>query len=142
MKGWTQKRLERLGREWQKRLALQDWVIRYEIVKADVLRGNLAECERHTVNKRWATIRVAPPESFGVTIIEPDKGDVEISLVHELLHLHLWPMRDAVLRLYDSKNSLLAPLVDMAHAECMEAEERAVFHLSRALVALKRAKEG
>ena len=83
MEALSEKELTRLGREWQKRLRLQDWRLRFELGDSSSANGfahtrfgcgksAVVELEKlSNVDKRYVSCR-----------------DMEVSLVHELLHLH------------------------------------------------------
>jgi len=108
---WTQKKLERLGRLWQKRLRIQDWDIKYELVST-----------QWVMDAQWATAQVDAKEDkryAHIKIVEPSvvqnpfvPYDFEMALVHELLHVVLWKL----------------------HTTGNTAEEVAIHQLSQALV--------
>lgn len=79
--------LDALCREWQKRLRLQDWSI--EIRYAEY--GELDDDNGATISwfdqKKRARILVRPDEFFKEGTVPEN---VEIRVIHELLHLHLW----------------------------------------------------
>lgn len=125
-----------LCHEWQRRLRVQDWDVRVLVVSAATLDGDRAAVHRITPKKRLAVIRLAKVEELSE---QADDPDLEVSIVHELLHLHLWEMTDALHALADELGALAAPLVAIAHRQHEEAEERAVYALAQVLVALKRA---
>lgn len=105
--------------EWQKILRLQDWIITLRITRQrDMnLKGN-AEIEA-TLPKRMATIRILDPVDYPDGLAEPQ--DMELSLVHELLHIHLFPL-----------------FADREEEMRMIAEEQAIEAISRGLIALNR----
>lgn len=73
--------------EWQKVLRLQDWDIIARIVRArDMFTEDSAASVRWTFQKKMATIVLLDPEDYDPNIAFAQ--DHEISLVHELLHLH------------------------------------------------------
>ncbi len=86
----TQEALEERSAYWQKVLRLQDWniqavVVRRRDMELECVQG---ECEPQLSNKR-ATIRLLDPVDY-----LPDNEwpqDMERTLVHELLHLHMEP---------------------------------------------------
>lgn len=81
------------------------------------LKGN-AEIEA-TLPKRMATIRILDPVDYPDGLAEPQ--DMELSLVHELLHIHLFPL-----------------FADREEEMRMIAEEQAIEAISRGLIALNR----
>ena len=81
-----QKEAEQFLQEWQKVLRLQDWDLKIQIVRARDLVGGESMAEvtyKHT--KRMAIINLLDPIDYGEYLWEQNH---EISLVHELLHLH------------------------------------------------------
>lgn len=108
------KSLEKLCREWQKRLLLSDWEISVSYMSGDVLKGAQGICEPFAKLRR-AHIGILLPADY-----PPDAfpQDVEVSLVHELLHCYHHMAR------YGTVADLF--------------EEQGVEAASRALVALKR----
>lgn len=109
--------------EWQKILRLQDWIINVGIRRErDFVTEGLAEI-LPCLPKRMATIRILDPIDYPENLSEPQ--DMELSLVHELLHIHLFPL-----------------LVDREDEMRQVAEEQAIEAISRGLVALKRGGEG
>lgn len=88
--GMTQKQLERLCREWQKTLRLQDWWIVARLVgQADMIPPDaLASCTP-TITQRKAVILVLHPSEWRIASEWP--RDIEQTLCHELLHLHFAP---------------------------------------------------
>lgn len=82
----TNKQLQALCRTWQKRLRLQDWVITCRFAASQRESGHcLGESEVSTILKQ-SRIRVCPLDKA-----DPDwmgNHDIEMTLVHELLHLH------------------------------------------------------
>lgn len=80
---------------WQKVLYLQDWTIDLRVARQWEMSDNttLAECEWF-LSRRDAIIRVlAPSDLAGVNkyFIKDEECDYDVSLVHELLHLHFAP---------------------------------------------------
>lgn len=81
----TQEDLERLCREWQQRLRLQDWQIRIRWAEMEEIggQGNVSWQPSHPD----ALIKVKRTEHSR----EPELRDpLEKTLIHELLHLHYW----------------------------------------------------
>ena len=121
--------------DWQRILRLLDWDVKVLVVPAHEIEGDRARVYRRTPNKRHGVIRITDPAE-----LEPqsDDADWEVSLVHELLHFHLWEMTDALRGLAEAIGPVFGPVVDVAQKHHEEAEERAVYHLAYALVNLKR----
>lgn len=118
----TEHELVELCQQWQKVLRLQDWDVRARLVRWHEMREpcrNAGECE-WSLSKKQAILRIVCPEDAGPNDHWPH--DVERTLVHELLHLHLAPLdRD-----------------DMDPLE-HTAMEQAIHAIACALVELKRA---
>lgn len=85
--------LDERGRFWQRVLRLQDWDIIYEWKRYHELHGKDAEatCKiAHRHQMAWVSVRHpddCPPEHT------PDM-DVDLTIVHELLHITLHPLSD------------------------------------------------
>lgn len=76
---------------WQKRLRLQDWNVRLEVVEARVLNGAFANC-RTALSEKSALIRFTDADDTSSADTEIFGGrDMEEDLVHELIHLHAEP---------------------------------------------------
>jgi len=70
---------------WQRQLRLEDWDVHVDVVPAYQLGGDLGRCEvQH--NTRRARIRIADPATIEGDP-NPSVGDMEATLVHELLHV-------------------------------------------------------
>lgn len=118
MKAGTEKHLERRCRYWQALLRLEDWDVTVRLV--DELPG-------HALGRCWwldekaiATIRILRPERCDPGRIPAQ--DVEVTLVHELLHLHF------------------AAFTAENHTPQATAQEVAIDRCARALVGLERAR--
>ena len=75
-------------RLWQKRLRLEDWKIEVKIVRIwELEQGTLGHIDWSTPH-HTALIKVLNPADYE---LPPDKmpADMELSIVHELVHLHL-----------------------------------------------------
>ena len=86
----TDEQLQEKLKEWQERLRLQDWIVRARICRRHELPSNSQGRVYVTLSKKMANILILDPVDY-----EPDNmlpQDMENSLVHELLHLHLWPI--------------------------------------------------
>jgi hypothetical protein len=92
---------------WQKRLRLEDWKIEVKIVRIwDLEQGTLGHID-WSAPHRTATIKVLSPADYE---LPKDKipADMELSVVHELVHLHL-----SVLPLNKSSRSAEEQVVSM-----------------------------
>jgi len=73
---------------WQKRLRLDDWKIEVKIVRIwELEQGTLGHID-WSIPHKTATIKVLNPSDYE---LPKDKipADMELSVVHELVHLHL-----------------------------------------------------
>lgn len=84
----TEQTLRRWAKYWQKELRLQDWRIEYYLAEPSDLEDetNCGECEAELANKT-AIIHVANP-SWSQSVV--NEREMEISLVHEMIHLLGW----------------------------------------------------
>lgn len=73
---------------WQRILRLQDWRITLTICKRGVLPDGVVGGVKPQMDSMTATIRVLHP----IHHIDYQPGDLELTIVHELLHLHFWPL--------------------------------------------------
>ncbi|MFD0868777.1 hypothetical protein [Paenibacillus residui] len=113
----TEEELRTKCAEWQKILRLQDWIVVTGIKRGRdmTLQGVCGECSWQ-LQKRMAAINVLDPVDYPPDLIEPH--DMELTLVHELVHLHF--------------ASLQTPNEDNT------AEEQAIEAISRGLITLAR----
>lgn len=121
---YTEEELRTKCAEWQKVLRLQDWIVdvgmsRSRDMKIEGCQAEIEPC----LPKRMASIRILDPVDYPPDVAEPQ--DMELSLVHELLHIHLFPL-----------------FADREDEMRMVAEEQAIEAISRGLIALKRGSEG
>ena len=73
---------------WQKRLGLEEWKIDVKIVRIwDLEQGTLGHID-WSVPHKTATIKVLNPADYELPK-EKIPEDMELSIVHELVHLHL-----------------------------------------------------
>lgn len=77
--------------EWQLRLGLMDWDITIKYVRHfDLDQYTVGTCKWHMKTKE-AKIKILVPEDFPETIAYRE-NDIEMTIVHELLHLHISPI--------------------------------------------------
>ena len=88
--------LEKLLKYWQKILRLQDWRIVIEFSEKPKEKGRVAENLINT-KKKSSVISILPPELWEgwEDIVKEGKDSqikrmIEPSIIHELLHLHLF----------------------------------------------------
>ena len=73
---------------WQKRLHLEDWKVEVKIVRIwDLEQGTLGHID-WSVPHKTAVIKVLNPADYELPK-EKVPADMELSIVHELVHLHL-----------------------------------------------------
>jgi hypothetical protein len=119
----TEEQLRAKCAEWQKVLRLQDWDVRTSIVRRSVFTNAETNAEISVnVQHRIAQLRMLDPIDYDPLNVNPQ--DMEKSLVHELLHIHLWTFTVDL----DGSNK--------------DAEEQAINMIAGALIALKRNSEG
>lgn len=82
----TDRELEDLLRHWQRKLRLQDWDIEIRFVSKDEMTGRDGTVQYHT-HLKTARIEVLRPGEERPNAWIP--YDIENTIVHELLHLHL-----------------------------------------------------
>ncbi|MGD1941848.1 MAG: hypothetical protein ACFB0G_11100 [Leptolyngbyaceae cyanobacterium] len=82
---WLDERLE----FWQKILRLGDWKITAQIVPQSELDEGVAGNLHHDQHMRKGEIRIMRPEDLPQLRTKLFEADVEHTLVHELLHIHL-----------------------------------------------------
>ena len=70
--------------DWQKKLGLKNWDIRIKLVKQKDIEGKQAEVSWNIKN-RAALLKILLPEEYDCP---PWEFDMEVSLVHELVHLN------------------------------------------------------
>jgi hypothetical protein len=75
-------------RVWQKRLSLDDWEIRAQIVRASDLRPDTLGNLKWNNATKTATVRVLNPLDYDLPASEIPT-DIEYTVVHELIHLQL-----------------------------------------------------
>lgn len=79
--------LGKLLEKWQKRLGLSDWGISVRTRDA----RDMNQCPGHTkiqANIQRADVRLMRPEDRQAC--DPGDEDIELDLVHELIHIRLW----------------------------------------------------
>lgn len=88
----SQEELEKLGHEWQERLALQNWNICFRLCKLNDLDLKNVDGENSWTRSNMTSI--IDILKYGEVNNDCFPYDMELVLVHELLHLHfavLWP---------------------------------------------------
>lgn len=117
---YTEEQLKAKCAEWQKILRLEDWTIFTGIYRSRDFKTENSQAEIEPfLQKRMAKIRILDPVDYEPTCWTPQ--DMEISLVHELLHIHLFKL-----------------FADRADESRQIAEEQAIEAISNGLVDLYR----
>ena len=114
---------------WQGVLRLQDWNVRLLVVRRhDMCVKGAIGCSDCATDHKDANIEVCAPEDLYTynARFNGEELDYEITLVHELLHLHFAPF--------------MADEVQDAHSNT--AQELAINTLARSLVKLERKSKG
>lgn len=89
----TEEQLQERLAYWQKVLRLSDWIVDVNITRErDMTRTGIAAEVEWTLQKKMASIRILDAVDYPTGLM--DTQDMEQSLVHELLHLHLAPISD------------------------------------------------
>lgn len=97
---FSSEELQRSLEEWQKRLRLQDWIIKAKIVRGREFDNDNNQGEISWIlTKKMATILILDPIDYPSDVMVSQ--DMENCLVHELLHLHFAPISES-----DSGSSL------------------------------------
>jgi hypothetical protein len=82
-----------LSRYWQRQLRLEDWDLQLHVnVRPEMLDGATGQCRTNLV-LRAAKIFIADPSLLDLEDLEVMR-DVEVTLVHELLHVALADVKD------------------------------------------------
>ncbi|GIO33249.1 hypothetical protein J2TS6_43900 [Paenibacillus albilobatus] len=116
----TEEELRAKCAEWQKILRLQDWIVDVGISRRRDMNLENAQAEIvPSLQKRMASVRILDSVDYPPDCSEPQ--DMELSLVHELLHIHLFPL-----------------FADREDEMRLIAEEQAIEAISRGLVYLYR----
>ncbi len=84
----SQVQVERWTKAWQKRLALEDWDVSVQMVRASELRPETLGSLRWNSTAHTAIMRVLSPTDYDLPATEIPL-DVEYTVVHELIHLQL-----------------------------------------------------
>jgi hypothetical protein len=80
--------------EWQKRLRLQDWIVECNIVRSRDMEIEDAAAECHPIlKKKIAALRIRDSIDYPIKDMI-GAHDMEQDLVHELLHLYLFPIHN------------------------------------------------
>ena len=98
--------MEKLLKEWTKRLGLTDWVISLDDNLYELACPDCAGYTVWTESNKSAKIQLIHPDVYGERIVPYNK---EKTLVHELLHLKFCLLSDSE---NDIQNRLVHQLID------------------------------
>lgn len=119
----TKRGIARKLAEWKQELGIE-WDIEVRVVRADKLKGNHG-LVRMTEEKRMALILLLDPVDAPVDEMRP--YDMEITLVHELVHVMLAPFNG---KPHDHK--------DIVSEQCVHSVSSAMVRMRRAARRRKR----
>jgi len=89
---FNQEQLENLCNEWREILGLSDWDIKITISRAKEMFSEDTQAGVNWVlRKKTALIKILDPIDYKVSGTTFWEQDMEQSLVHELMHLHIAP---------------------------------------------------
>ena len=80
-------KMDHLFAKWIHRLRLLDWDVKWRIVRKDELGDDHSGRCDSVLMKKMASIRILHPDDASTEWVE--QYDLELTIVHELLHLHL-----------------------------------------------------
>jgi hypothetical protein len=87
---FNQEQLKNLCNEWQKVLGLSDWDIKITISRAKEMFDEDTQAGVNWVlRKKTALIKILDPIDYKISGVTFWEQDMEQSLVHELMHLHI-----------------------------------------------------
>jgi hypothetical protein len=82
---------------WQRRLNLRDWTVAVVVSRASELKPQTLGHIRWDLDKKTAVIRVLDPADYRLPF-KAMLDDIELTVVHELIHLDLAPVLTAFQR--------------------------------------------
>jgi hypothetical protein len=107
-----------LVHEWKNRIGLRDWDVKVDIVRYfELIDEEALATVTYKVSKKQAVIKLRDPND-----IEPNKHfpiNMEMSIIHELLHLHFAPLGITADNLHEEHavNALTLALFDLKYQE-------------------------
>ena len=114
----AQKHIDQKLQAWQQRLNLQDWDLRAKLVHPDALEPKTLGNIRWNTDTHHATIGVLSTYNYDRNLTnEAMLDDMEFTIVHELVHLHLasLPRSEASRRVEEhAVNELAKALLNLA----------------------------
>ncbi len=82
---------------WQQKLRLQDWNVEVRLCRLNQLPEDSIACIQHYTERKDAVLKVLSPMDIPLVkdeFLGTEAANYDLSLVHELLHLHLIPLSD------------------------------------------------
>lgn len=115
----SQRKLNSIKLEWQRKLRLQDWRIKIDFADAEFIKEEagieaIGACEAHAEPRR-AQIWILQDTSE----LQEEQQDVEETVLHELLHCHFAAFRTA-----DPMNQLQIEQIIEVISEALLTEKR------------------
>lgn len=109
-----QRDLDRLCEDWQRRLRLMDWEIEVRIVPSyeipDRIGSSFQRVQERTAVVKLCRLDEVPPD------VDPRQLDLEITLVHELLHIWVAEFRPYVKEDRDEERAINALALALVEA--------------------------
>jgi hypothetical protein len=87
----VESRLDQQMRAWQRRLRLDDWTLRVQVVRQQELDRNTWGNAEWDPVKKTGTIKVLDPQDYNLKGAEL-RQDMECTIVHELVHIRIAPL--------------------------------------------------
>jgi hypothetical protein len=87
----VESRLDQQMRAWQRRLRLDDWSLRVQVVRQQELDRNTWGNAEWDPVKKTGTIKVLDPQDYNLKGAEL-RQDMECTIVHELVHIRIAPL--------------------------------------------------
>lgn len=106
--------LKHICLEWQDRLRLRDWNVEIRWAKYKEIDDDCGATVSWNDNQKHATILMRPTEFYESGVVAES---VELRIIHELLHLHLWYIEDHT------------PMQKIAEENAVHFISSALFHL-------------
>lgn len=125
MQSLGREQLEHLTRQWQDLLGLTDWTIRLELVN-------------FTRPHQSGDIKVDPVHKSALLLLSRTPfRDEEETIVHELVHVVLWPLDTVAMDLVEVTGPSGSPAREFAQSSVFRALEPVTEQLARALLAAR-----
>lgn len=130
--------IETLGRKWQKLLRLSDWDITVQI-KEDIDFENIEEAAGGSFGTSWGCNFVTGNRKCSRIYIKKACSDVELYLLHELVHILCNPLDDVSIFMLDYiPNADIKPILNVQRVEALEEQ---VWSITKALYSIHKAQK-